>query len=302
MALTPGHAGDFEYIEEATYGAGLPASGQLEIPSDSIIEAQYEPNVEVKRHYSIDSDACKDSTYHQIVHVVTLDYELQQLKTATQHTLSESLAYFAATRSSGDLYSIACAFDLNGTAIQMKGGKINRYSWTCSPSEAIRVTCEIWGNAVETEDIVTDFTNYSSLDASAAISETIEIYEGASITRAGCWADGIGSFNFEINNHLERVPVLGSQDPAGTYPAHSEFSGGAEVLATAGGETLLDECLAGTEVAIVANSGTTASKSLKFTFANASYNRTPAAYRTEMAIVKIPADWGAESVTLAAYS
>lgn len=294
------HNGDLEYIAEATYGAGFPATGQLEIPSDSVIDSTLEVRRVLKRHHTISTDAAVDTTFHSKVYVLTVNYAFQQCKAATQHLINTILPYYATHRTNGDLDSLAINYDTNGTNYGLYGAKINNLGMSMSQDEAVTVTTEIWGKELETETTAATFTNYSSLTPAGTISEDIDIFEGAVVTRAGSWADGIQSFDFTINNNLDRIPKLGSDEAIGVYPAHTDLTGSVDIITAAGGEVDVDELLDGTETSIIAQTGSTASKSAKFTFTKAAYARTPVPYRVDMSAVLVAADWEAESVTLAA--
>ena len=298
--VTLAHNGDIEYIAETTYGAGFPATGQLEIPSDSVIESTLEARRILKRHHTVSTDAAVDTTYHSKVYVLTMSYVVQQLKTSGQHISTTCLPYYAITRSAGDLGSLAINYDTNGSNFGVYGVKINTISMQMTQDEAIIANVELWGNGLETEDAASDFTNYSSLTPAGSIGEDLEIFEGASVTRSGSWTDGISDFNFTINNNMARIPKLGTSEAVGVYPAHTDLAGAVEIITAAGGEVDVDELLEGTETDIVAQTGTTSSKSMKFTFSNAAYARTPVPYRIDMSAVLVAADWEAESVAFAA--
>jgi hypothetical protein len=302
MAITAGFQGAIEYIAESTYGGGLPASGQLEIPSDAVTNVNLDISREVKRHHDIGSASCVETTYHSKAYTLTIDYELQQLNAATQYTASTSLEYYTVTRSSGDLNSLAFVYDTGDGVFLLKGGLVNRYSWNCTQDEAVQVSVEIIGNAVETDTAASNFTNYGDLTSASAIGNSIETYSGASITRSGKWTEGINSFTMEINNNVDRLFEVGESEAASTKPGYTDISGTAVIIASDGGKTPVDDILSGDEVNIVAQSGTTSGASHKFTLSNASYNSIPVVYQTDMTGMLVDANWGAESVAYGAVS
>ena len=295
--VTLAHNGDLEYVAETTYGAGIPTTPTMQIASEAMIESTLEVRRVLKRHHTISTDAAVDTTYHSKVYVLTMSYVVQQLKATTTHTATTCIPYYAVTRSAGDLTSLACVYDTNGSAYLLKGAKINTYSQQMTQDEAIIANVEIWGNGLEVEDVPSDFTNYA---AAGTIGEDLEIFEGASVTRSGSWTDGISDFNFTINNNMARIPKLGTSEAVGVYPAHTDLTGSAEIITAAGGEVDVEELLNATETDIVAQTGTTSSKSMQFTFSNAGYARTPVPYRIDMSAVLVAADWEAESVAFAA--
>lgn len=301
--VTLAHNGDISYFKEASYGAGFPAVGQIEIPSDSVTSSTLEVRKNTKLHHTISQAGAVDTTHHQKIYVLTINYALQQMKAATQHLDDTCLAYYAQNRTAGDLDSLAFMFETNTAAYEIAGCKINTYSASMTEDNEIPITVEIWGQALTTEDVIADYAaTYGAMTAASAIAEDIEIFEAASVTRSGSWTDGIQSMNFTINNNLGRIPKVGSAECVGVYPAHMALSGTADIIANLGGEVDVDELLDGDEVDIVAASGTTASKSYKWTFTNAAYTRTPVPYTADMSCMIIPADWGAEDLTFAAYS
>ena len=302
MAITPGYDGDLEWVKEATYGT-VPTAVQLQVPSDTVIRSHLDIHREVKRHYGITSHSATDTTYHTKAYTLTTEFELQQMKIAgAQHLVTTTLGYHATHRTSGDLDSLSFYFDCSAGAFLLKGGLINKYSWDCSQDNAIHVTCEIIGNAVETGANLAALTNYSGQTSSGAISETIETFEGAGITRSGKWSEGIKSGNFSIDNQIERLFKAGSSEAASVKPKFVIGEGSALVYCSDGAKTPVDDLLSGDEVDVVFASGTTASQSHKFTFANASYTDTPVIYETGMTGMTVDVKWGGESVAFAAMS
>jgi hypothetical protein len=300
MAITPGYDGDIEWVLESVYGT-TPSATQLQIPSDVVIRSHLDIHREVKRHYGIASHSAIDTTYHTKAYTLSLEYELQQMKTAgAQHLVTTTLGYHATHRTSGDLDSLSFYFDCSAGAFLLAGGLVNKYSWDCSQDNAIHVTCEIIGNAVETGANLAALTNYSGQTVTAAISETIETFEGAGITRSGCWAEGIKSGNFTLDNQVERLFKAGSSEAASVKPKYVISEGTALVYCDDGAVTEVDALLAGTEVAIVFASGSTSSQSHQFTFANASYTDIPVIYETGMTGMTVDTKWGGESVAFAA--
>jgi len=299
MAFTSGHSGSVEYVAESSYGDGIPTTPTMHLPSEAVTNVELNFDIDVKRLHDIGSHAATDTVYGSRAYVLTVEYDVQQLKSADTHTASTCLSYYATHRTTGALDSLACAVDMNGGAYLLKGGYINRLSMNFTQGEVPKATCEIWGNAVETDTTVANFSNY---DSAGAIGESFESYSGAAITRSGCWSNGIADFSFEINNNLDRVFKVGSQDAASTYAGYVDLTGNATVLVATGAKDEVDALMAGTEVDIVAASGSTSSKSLEFTFANASYTNEPVIYKTDMSAMTVGCSWGAESVTFAAVS
>ena len=302
MAITVGSSGDYEYVIETTYGT-TPTAAQLQIPSDAFIRANLEVHREVKRHYSIASHNAVDTTYHTKAYTLTLEYEVQQMKTAgDQHLATTTMSYLATHRTSGDLSGITSYLDTNDAAYRLYGGLINKYSWDCSQDNAIHCTVEIQGIGLETGANLAALTNYSGQTSSAAIDETIDIFEGSAITRTGKWTDGIKSGNFTIDNQIERLFKAGSTEATSMKAKYVIGEGTALVYASDGGKAEVDDLLSGDEVAIVYCSGTTASKSHRFTFSNASYTDTPTVYETNMTGMTVDVKWGGEGVAFDAYS
>ena len=175
-------------------------------------------------------------------------------------------------------------------------------NWDFAIDETITVTAELWATKGSTNTDATNFANYSDLTASPAVGNTFEVYGGGAITKSGKWANGIKSGTLNINNNLERVPKVGSQDVAAIYPQNEDVGCTCAILTDAGGKTDVDDLLTPDETDIVFSSGTTASQSLKWTLTNPSYNRQPLVYRVDMSHMVIDADIGAEAIALAAYS
>ncbi|MCK5018090.1 MAG: hypothetical protein KAS32_13620 [Candidatus Peribacteraceae bacterium] len=300
MTITPGYSGDIEWVLESAYGT-TPSAQQLQIPADAVIRCHLDINREVKRHYGITSHSAVDTTYHTKAYTLSLEYELQLLKTTgAQHNVDETLGYHATHRTAGDLDSLSIYFEAGTEAFLLKGGLVNKYSWDCSQDNAIHVTVEIIGNAVETGANLAALTNYTGQTASAAIATAIEIFEGSAITRSGKWAEGIKSGSFSIDNQVERLFKAGSSEAVSVKPKFTVSEGATLVYASDGGKTPVDDILSGDEVAIVFASGTTSSESHEFTFGNASYNAVPVVYETGMTGMSVDLKWGAESVAFAA--
>jgi hypothetical protein len=300
MAITPGYSGDIEWVLESVYGT-TPSIQQLQIPSDAVIRCHLDIHREVKRHYGIVSHSAIDTTYHTKAYTLSLEYELQLLKTTgAQHNVDETLGYHATHRTAGDLDSLSIYFEAGTEAFLLAGGLVNKYSWDCSQDNAIHVTAEIIGNAVTSGANLAALTNYSGHTASAAIATGIEIFEGCGITRSGKWSEGIKSGNFSIDNQVERLFKAGSSEATSVKPKFTIGEGTALVYASDGGKTPVDDILSGDEVAIVFASGASSGTSHQFTFANASYNDIPVVYETGMTGMTVDIKWGAESVAFAA--
>jgi len=302
MTMTSGYDGDFEFIVEATLGT-TPATGQLQIPSDVVTRAHLDIHRESKRHYGIASHNAADTTYHTQAYTLTLEYELQQMKTeGAKHIATTVLEYMATHRTSGALGGVTSYLDCSAAAFRLAGGVVNKYSWDCSQDNAIHVTAEILGMTFETGANLAALTEYSGLTASAAIAETIERFEGSAITRAGKWSEGIKSGSFSIDNQVEQLYKVGAATPQTNRPKFVISEGECLVYASDGIMTPVDDLISGDEVSIVFASGTTASQSYKFTFGNASYDDVPIIYETGMTGMTSAIKWGGESVAFAAYS
>lgn len=302
MSLTIAHGGDLEYIAEATFDAGFPASGSLLVPSDSItsIELAFVSNVE--RHKTVSDHVAIDTSYHSREVSLTVEYKLQQRDATGTYDFDKSLEYYGLYRSSHDLSSLCFLYSTNGTHYRVKGAKVNSLSFTCNVDESITVSAEIWGTGGTAETSAATFTNYSSLTPAAAIGNSFEVYGGSAITKSGKFANGIKSGTFTFNNGLERIPHVGSQDTYWIAPGGLDISMTLDILTDAGGKTDVDDLLSGDETDIVFDTGTTADKSQKFTFTNPSFNRTPVIYRADMTHMVISGDIGAEDVTHATYA
>lgn len=298
MTITSGHAGKIEYIEETSYGDGAPSTGQLQKPSDAVLNVTIEPTTSAGKLHTIESSDTVDVVWGIFNYRVTVEYLVQQLKSTGTHTSTDVLAYYATHRSSGNLPSLALVIDTNDAFFELTGAYVNRYGWNCTPGEAIVATVEFLGNGLNPATSKADIT--SATDA-PSIDEPIETYEGAVITRSGSWSEGIGSLSFEINNNVDFLPKLGSRDPAATACGYVDFTGTCDILCSDGGKDEITELLNGTETDIVCSSGTTSGKSLKFTFSNCCYTRTPVVYQTDMTGLKCNAEWTGESITFAAY-
>lgn len=300
MTITPGYSGDFEWVLESVYGT-VPTAAQLQIPSDAFIRATLDIHREVKRHYGIQSHNAVDTTYHTKAYTLSVEFELQLMKTTgAQHLVTTTLGYHATHRSSGNLDSISSYLDTNAGAFLLSGGLVNKYSWDCSQDNAIHVTAEIIGNAIETGAALADLTNYSGQTASAAIGEEIEIFEGSVIGRSGKWSEGIKSGNFTLDNQIERLFKAGSAEAASVKPKFIIGEGTVLVYCSDGGKTPVDDIISGDEVDIIFASGASSGQSHEFTFAKAAYNDIPVIYETGMTGMTVDIKWGGESVAFAA--
>lgn len=308
MVVTIAHGADLEYIAEASYGAGLPTSGQLEIPSDIILGWELGVDFKKERPGSIDSYLPADTIGHGKTYILTVDYLLQQCKTATQHLITTCLEAYGLTRTNGNLQSLAVVA-IAGRSVtgqtgtyQLKGCRINRESLTFNPDETITASVEFWGQDMVPTGPPTAQTNYSTCTAAAAIGEIYEVYEGCSITRAGSWTEGIGKFTLEINNQLERQPKCGSAISQGIYPGILEITGIADIIGVSGGSVDVNELHNLTETNIICSTGATATKSLKYTITKPQWNKMPVVSKADMTHYVLTGDWQAENITLAAYS
>lgn len=303
MSISIGHNGWLKYIAESTPGAGLPASGVLQVPGDGIISAEIVPTMNKEHHYNIDDYDAWDTSYHSREFVLNLSYKLQQVNTTGSHQFAVCLENYAINRTSGDLTSVAFVMKTNAAGHYLiKGGKCNTSSFENALNSAIIVTEEWWGTTLTPAKLPTTFTNYSSLTQPVACGGAVEIYGGGAITKSGKWSNGVKSATLTIGNQLERVPKLGSQDMVGIYPGTIQIGLKADILSTAGGSTDIADLLTPDEVSIILASGTTASKSHKFTLSKPSYTTAPVTYRADTTHYVTPADITAESLTYAAYS
>jgi len=297
MGITIAHGGDIEYIAETTHGGGLPSSGQLEIPSDSVRNIELAISSNVERHKTVSDYDSVDTSYHSREYTLTIEYALQQCNTSGSHTSTTALENYAVTRTSGDLTSLAFVYSTNGSYYLLKGGKINSWSMPFALNESLIVTVEIWGTEIETATSASTFTNYSSLTASETIGNAFEVYGGGAITRSGKWSNGIKAGTLTISNNLERVPKIGTQDMIGVYPQEIDVGLSCDILTDSGGKTDIDDLLTPDETDIVIQSGTTSNTSYKWTLTNPSYNSEPVVYKVGMSHMVISADIGAEAIT-----
>lgn len=309
MVTTIAHGADLEYIAEATYAAGLPVSGQLEIPSDIILGWELSVDYKKERPASIDSAVRAETIGHGKTYILTVDYLLQQCKTPTgQHLATTCLEAYALTRTNGNLQSLAVVA-IAGRSVtnqvgtyQVKGCRINRETLTFNPDETITASVEFWGTDLTITGVPASQTNYSTCTAASAIGESYDTYEGCAITRSGSWTEGIGKFSLEINNNLARQPKCGSAISQGIYPGILECTGSVDIIGTSGGSTDITELLNLTETNILCSTGTIASKSLKYTITKPQWDRMPLVSKADLTHYVLVGEFKAENVSMVAYS
>lgn len=307
MAITIAHGGDIEYIKEASFGAGLPASGSLDIPSDAIMNIELSIEQNLERIIPVNDHDAVDTAYHSRQYTLTIEYLCQLVDAAGIHQLTNTLEYGATLRTSHILNSYAFVYKAGHSTTDdafyyLRGGKINSMDVTWNINETIKISVEIWGTSMTDGTAGSDFTNYSSLTASAAVGNAFEVYGGGAITRSGAFAAGVKSGTLTINNNLERVPNVGSQDCVHIAEGEQHIGFVGDVVADSGGKPEVDDLLAASETAIVLDTGTTANTSQKFTLNNPSYNRMPIIQRVGDTHMLLSVDIGAETITHAAYT
>lgn len=299
MAIQATHIGGFYYQAEASYGAGLPASGQQEIPSDSIESVNFTPAMNIQRLPTINDYDYQDTTYGARDYTITVAHPFQQLKAATQHLQTTCLEYYAVTRTAGDLQSIACVLKTGAASwLVFKGAKINSQSLAFSVGEQVNETTELWAN-----NLTTSATLPTGGTPAAAIASTFDTFNGALISRSGKWLAGIKSATLTINNNLERIPRIsttGTQggDYAYIMPGLQETKLTADIIADGAGKTDIDDLLADPETTIVIQTGITPNYSLKWTLTHPSFNALPVVYTADMKTLILSADMGAENIAL----
>lgn len=300
MALTARNTSmNLEYAVESSQGTD-PSSGTLFIPSDGIenINLVGRRNGEVV--YSINDYDGQGTVYAGEEYTLTFDYYLQRHNPTTSHPLANSIEYYALTRSSGELTPLTFYVTTSsGATFTLMGGIINR--WTATPEDTrIRCSCEVIA-----ESCATSSDNYNDLTASQAIGTTFETFQGAACTRSGSFEAGVGGFSVEINNNVERIPVIGSSTPTLCQEGHEAVTGTVDILLNDGGKADFSEMKYATEQSIIFSSGTstaTNDKSMKWTFANASFDEIPITWSIDTSVVISGVRWKAETLTLAAYS
>ena len=236
--------------------------------------------------------------------VLTFDFIKQQLNTANEHQIADSIEYYAVTRSSGQpIKSLTFYYSpiTGGTTCtyMINGGYINSYSETVNEGDkTIKCSCEVWGWSCATSS-----ANYASLTTAAAIGNSYEKFTGASITKAGeTVGKGVSEFSFSVENNLNRIPTVGSSALSGIYAGNQVISGSMNILVEDGGAKqfgLMDDAH---ENSIVYNSGDDANTSETWTFGNSMFTNMPIETASDTAYVISNANWIARSVALAAHS
>jgi len=299
MAITSGHQADLEYVEESSYGVE-PASGTLQIPSDNILGVRLEPVNNAEVLYSIgDYDGQSTVTgVHEVV--LSFDYILQQVNTSGEHQLSDSIEYYAQYRSSGQPKSLTFYYTpKSGTIYMVNGAVCNSFEMSASADDkTIRCHAEFWGKLTSTSN-----SHYNDLTSSSAIGTDYEKYGLGSVKRGGSTIEsGVTSFRFTISNNLERIPVVGSNTVTSIFAGKQEISGDMDVLVSDGGGTIFGDMFNKNSASLVFCTGSTSSKSLKWTFSNMVYTGVPQEITNDTPFVVSSVPWIAESVSLAGYS
>lgn len=288
-----------EYIAETTRGSE-PASGQLHRPSDGIENVSLTGSKNSEIIYTITDYDGQDTVYGMEEYTLTFDYYLQR-HGSSGHTIDKSVEYYALTRDSSGLLTPLTFYittDSN-TTFMVNGGMINNF--TLTPEETrIRCSVEVLGHSA-----VTAMVNYSSMTASAAVGTSFEQFQGCACTRTGSFAAGVSGFSMTIANNVDRIPIIGSSSPTMTVENFEALSGSVNILVNDGGAGDWGDFAGNCESNLVFDSGTSstaANRSMKWTFANAAFTEVPITFTKDSAYIESGISWGAETVTLAAYS
>jgi hypothetical protein len=301
MAILGTHVGSFYYQAEASYGVGLPATGQQEIPSDSVTSCTITPSMNTQRLPTINDYDMQDTIQGAHDYTVNLEYNLQGLKAATQHLVATCLEYYSTYRTAGDLLSIAGVLKTSAAVwLYLKGGKVNTETITFAMSQPVTIASELWFN-----NLTTSATLPTGGTPAGAILTAFETYNGSIFTRSGKWLAGLKGATLTINNNLERIPKINTSTAQGgdyaiIMPGVQEIQLTADVIADAGGKLDVDDLLADPQTQIILASGASAGVSMKWALTNPTYNSQPVVYNADMTTLIISANMGAESVAFAA--
>jgi len=307
MAITTGHGGDLEYIAVDTSSPyGLPSSGTLQIPSDSIISVELTGSNGGEILFSTNDYDGIDTVTGLEEYTLTFEYVLQRHEdTGSGHTLANSIEYNAVNRSNGQPAKLCFVYETNGDAFEIRGAVCNSFSISGRAGEKIICRAEYYATDVVPADSTSGLTNYDSLTASDTIGNTYEKFTGVAVSRSGSWAAGVNNFSFEIVNNAERVYTVGSATASDIVCGKQEIRGSVDILLNDGGMDDWNEMADATEQNIVFASGNSTASgdvSMKWTFTNALYTNFPLAYKADDAYIVSGVDWIAETVSLAAYS
>jgi len=299
MAIQAAHVGSYFYEIEASYGAGF-AAGQQEIPSDAVTSVTLTPAMNIKRLPTINDYDFQDTVAGAHDYTVNLEYALQGLKAATQHTATLCLEYLAVNRTAGELASICSALKTGAAQwLVLKGGKINTMTITYAVGTPVTVAVEIWSNNLTTAATAPTGT------AASAIATPFEIFNGSLFTRTGKWVAGIKGATLTINNKLERIPRINTGTAQGgdyslIMSGIQETTLTADIIADAAGKADIDDILTDPETTTILQSGSSSGVSMKWTLTKPTFNSEPVVYTADMTTLIISANMGAESLAFAA--
>jgi len=310
MTITTKNTGmKLEYIAESTRGTPV-SSGTLQTPSDAVSNVNLSGSNNAGIVYTIGDYDGQDTTYGLKDYKLSFEYDIQRIENTSPkkcNTLTKSMQYYALTRSSGLLTPLTFYVHTKSDATYVcKGCVVDSWNLSVTPGGRLHATVN-----VSVASVACEIGNYPSLTDSTAWGNTFETFQGASITRAGGFDEGVSGFTITINNNPTGVPNIGLSRYHSYYEGLQNLSGTVNVILSSGGKTDWEEMTGAgedaspTEASIVFNTGTSTTsgnKSMKFTFANAAYTNLPVNFNAEDGYVTSGVGWIAESVTLAEYS
>jgi hypothetical protein len=294
MALTSKNTSmNVQFIKETSRGAAV-GSGQLYRVSDAVENVNLVGRNNGEVVYSVYDYDGQGTIFGAEEYVLTFDYYLQRNHT-TSHPSTNSIEYYALTRSSGNLSTLEFIVhtDSNST-YRLNNGVIN--TWSLTPEEK-RIKCSA---EILFSEVTTTGMNYHLYTAAVACGTTFEQFQGATCTRTGSFEAGVSGFTMNINNNADRIPVLGSSTPT-VYESLENLGGTVDILLNDGGNNDWGEMTLETKQSIVFQSGTsttTTDQSMKWTFTNAHFSEVPIPFTTDTRVVQSGITWGAETVAL----
>jgi hypothetical protein len=306
--------GDIEFIAEATHGAGLPTTGQLQVPSDAVGQWTLSAKSANKHIPTMGSPRFQDTVYGLLDFELTFDYTVQLLKTSgAVHTASTSLEYYTCYRvpnaagggyaaGAGQSTSLAFVARLMGFDILLKASRITKLSLAAAIGEAIEGSVTITGSGIATAASGA-LTNYSTCTAPGYVGTALETYAGSSITKSGKWAGGVTNGTLTLSQDAGGPGKLGNRYRQANYlkgPMTVELS--AEIITA--GKDELDDIINATpeETDVIFATGATASQSHKFTLQQMGYESVAEVIAYNEDHAKVNAMLSGEWVDYAAYS
>jgi len=294
MALTTKNTSmDVSFIPEVTRGT-IMTTGQLYRAGDAIENVSLRTAAGADVLYSVYDYDGQGTIWGAHEYTLSFDYYLQRTHT-TSHPIAKTIEYHALTRTSGLLTSLTGLITTtSGATFFLAGGIIDRWSLTLE-EKRVRCHAEIIFKSCATSGTWT-FT------APVACGTSFEQFQGATITRSGCFAAGVSGFSLEIANNARAQPVVGSSQPTATYESLQNLSGTVDILLVDGGKNDWYQVEGQAKSNIVFNSGTsttTTDQSMVWTIANCSFTELPVDFTTDTTVVISGTRWIGETITLA---